>query len=129
MENNIYKSPESDLNHLKPKEGSLMKGIIWGITIDIGGTFLFSIVFGIIYATILSNQGYDNAQITKSLTQVDFYSPISLFSIAIGLMISFFAGYYCAKRAGIKAQRAVEILSIVSGLFCIIMGYSVYSSD
>lgn len=127
VKENIYKSPDSDVDSHLPVKGSLIKGVLWGALTDVGGTLLFGVLFGSAYGIVLATQGRNEQEIMTSLTSIDHYSPASIFSSLIGLLISFYAGFLCAKKAGKSAAKAAVILAVISCSFGLALGYQSYS--
>lgn len=113
------------LSHLK--EGSVTKGVIWGTIVDVGGTILFGLIFGIGYAIIQASQGVSEQEIAESVMQVEMFSIYNLIGITIGLLISFYAGYLCAKKSGAGIKKSTAILCLISCFFGIVAGATVYS--
>ncbi|MGR6874053.1 hypothetical protein ACU6U9_17480 [Pseudomonas sp. HK3] len=109
------------------KEGSVTKGVIWGSIIDVVGTTIFGLIFGVAYATFQASQGVSEQEIIESLVQVDMFSIYNLIAISVGLLISFYAGYLCAKKSGEDVKKSTTILCLISCFFGIAVGATVYS--
>lgn len=127
MENEVYKAPDSELEVPQTRAGSVTTGVIWGSVIDIGGTTIFGIAYGIGYAIILASKGLSEQEITESFMHIDFFSVFSLVGSFIGCLISFYAGYLCAKKSGYGIKKSTTILCFVSCVFGIAVGASAYS--
>ena len=123
MIHEVENSPKSP----QIREGSVTKGVIWGSIVDVVGTTIFGLIFGIGYATILASQGLSEQKIIESLAQVDMFSIYNLIATSVGLLISFYAGYLCAKKSGEGIKKSITILCFVSCFFGIAVGVTVFS--
>lgn len=127
MQENIYDAPQSNLEKPREDTGSVAKGVIWGTVIDILGSIIFSILISVCYGVFLVVRGLNAKQAADSMTRFDPFSPIGLWTISIGALISCLAGYVCAKKSGDGAVKSTIILSCISGGFTLLMGIAAYS--
>lgn len=124
----IYQSPESQLNKEPPK-GNIVKGVVFGSLVDIIGTIVFSVIYGLLYAMHLASQGLSNNEIDEAFAALSLYHPVTLIGLVAGLYISFCAGHMCAKKAGTvqSGKKAASILCVVSCAFGMLLGGGTYS--
>ncbi len=108
-------------------KGSASKGIFYGAIIDIVGSLLVSILFGFVYTIILLRQGVPVDEITARLTVIEHWSLPMLVGMAVGMLISFYAGYVCAKKSRTNLDRNASLLSLISCSFGFLVGYNIYS--
>ncbi len=127
MDNKIYTSPESSLSTQPLKQGTTLKGVAWGTLTDIGGTIIFGIIAGVVSGLVLSSQGLSMDEISEIMINVDILSFWGISTIIIGLLISFYAGYVCAKRSGEKVISSTTILCLISSLFGLSAGIDTFS--
>lgn len=131
MDDEIYSPPSSggsaspyvSRRKRKQEEGSLYNGVILGLIIDIVGSLVFSFASGIIYGVYLSSTGMRGRRLERYLEKLSIFSPFNMFLIIAGLIISFIAGYVCAKRAGSDSKAAILFLCIIMTIFGGIMSF------
>ena len=122
MENNVYEPPKAyDQQHSKPK-GSFFRGLLWGIAIDIVGTTCVSVVHVFLYVFYRAYNGVGEAEIVQELSHLDPYSSGAIVGMLIGLVLSFFGGYICAKKSGSGAPNSVYVLCAISSALCFYLG-------
>lgn len=116
MNDPVYQPPESDIS--KPRQSfSNHIVIILSTLIDIGGTFLMSVVLGLLLniflptlldaSTQLEPASIINAQGNSLLAAMDFIYRV------LGLSISFYAGYFCAKKSATAFAYKNALLTAV----------------
>ncbi len=123
----IYQPPQSKLNIPRKKSGSIFKGVIFGGIVDIVGTITYAIVFGIAYAIVLTVQGKSESEITTIVENFELYSVVGLLSLPFAFLISYYAGYLCAKKSGGDYKKSTAILCVISGAFGFIVGFETHS--
>ena len=92
-----------------------IKAVIIGLIVDIGGTFLFFLIFSIIGGILLTSAGRDVDELTDFAETSTFIVVSSL----AGLLFSVFGGYVSARIAGraeVRNALATGILSFLVGL-------------
>lgn len=114
MESNRYEPPRAPVKMRSREPGSIVKAVVVGAVIDIGGTTLAGILFGVLYFIVLNAQGHSEAEIRQVLTTLDPYSAFGLFMMAIGTAMSALGGYQCAVIANRTTYLAPGIMSLVS---------------
>jgi hypothetical protein len=123
MEQNPYEPPRAALDPRNREPGSIPKAVAIGTVIDIGGTTLGSIVFGIIYSVVLGAQGRSEAEIQKIFESLDPFSALGLVLLAMGMTMSALGGYQCAAIANRNSYLAPGIMSLIS------VGYGATMND
>jgi hypothetical protein len=92
-----------------------IKAIILGVLTDIGGTFLFSVIFGILAGIAMAVKGITAAEMTERLEQ-----PVFLISnLVIGLIFTLLGGLVAgriAKRSELLHGGIVGGISIIFSL-------------
>lgn len=114
---NPYEPPQSNLQRRNNEPGSIPKAVAIGVAIDIGGTLLASIAVAMIYSAILGARGHDEEAIAAEFQQLDVWSAYGIFTGAIGLAISSFAGFHCARIANRNDYLAPGIMAMISCAF------------
>jgi hypothetical protein len=117
MEANIYQTPKASLSMNKTKKGSPVKAVLIAAAVDIAGTTIAGIVLGVVYAAMLAANGVAPEEIAATLSNVSADSTLSLVGIALGLVVSLYAGYLCAKIVNHREYGIVTILGIISVSF------------
>ncbi|MDS4030397.1 MAG: hypothetical protein RKO66_10025 [Candidatus Contendobacter sp.] len=127
MEEKIYQPPKANIKVKEASSGSLLKGVIFGSATDIFGSLFFGVIFSIGYAFFLASQGLSENELIAQIEHIDLLSPAGLFGVLIGALISFYAGYLCAKKSGEHALKATLIVTLISCLFGLALGFNHYS--
>ena len=117
-----YVTPKSNVSVPNTKPGSPVKGVIYGVLIDIGGTILFSTILGIVWATLLLSQGVSKEQAQIIMQNPNSTSPVMLFGMVVGCMISVFACYICGRVAKKYEYRLSILIFVMLTLFFMVMG-------
>ncbi len=92
-----------------------IKAIIIGLLVDIGGTFAFSFVVGIISVAVFLATGRDVKELEAIATTQGFLIP----SLIAGLLFTSLGGFvaaHIAKKAEMKNAFVLGILSLAFGL-------------
>ena len=111
---NPYEPPRSNLQRRNTEPGSIPKAVAIGVAIDIGGTLIVSVAIAIIYSIVLGAQGYDEDAIAAKFEQFGVWSAYGIVTGAIGLSISAFAGFHCARIANRNDYLAPGIMAMIS---------------
>ncbi|WP_317932377.1 hypothetical protein [Halioxenophilus sp. WMMB6] len=121
MDNNIYKSPDSNVEPPstgpKDKKDAPVLGVVLGAAVDIGGTVAFSTFFVIGFTIFELSRGVPSAQVEQLFESMSPYSGINIFLTLVGACFSVAGGYVCASKANRKAvQATLSLMAISSGL-------------
>lgn len=114
---NPYEPPRSNLQRRNTEPGSIPKAVAIGVAIDIGGTLIASFAIAIVYSIILGARGYDEEAIAAEFQQLGVWSAYGIVAGAIGLGISAFAGFHCARIANRSDYLAPGIMAMISCAF------------
>lgn len=127
MDNNIYGAPISNLSEKPEARGSLLQGLILGLLIDIVGTMIVGAIYGAGRAMYLMSTGMSADDVVAKLSKINLLTFEGAATTSIGLFMSFFAAYICAKRSGKSSKYAVITLGTASISFGIYYGLDKYS--
>ena len=102
--------------------GSPVKGMLFGVAVDIGGTLLAGITLGILWSIWLAASGVSAEQIEEATRNPDPTSPVSIASYAIGTAFSVLGGYVCARVARETEYRCAAVVAAISIAFGFVAG-------
>ena len=106
-----YETPKADLEtqSVNKNEGAPIKAIFIAVIVDYGGTVIFSFILGLTYSILLLSGGMTPEELELRLVNINILSPLYLLGVVIGLSITAFSGYLCARIARRRNYRAVSI--------------------
>lgn len=113
QETNPYSPPSSKKENKRTGKGSPKKAVIVACSVDILGTLIMSVIIGFTYGFILALQGIPQQEIATSYYTQSMLSPVKLLSLALGLSITIYAGYLCAKIGNSKNYNLITIYLII----------------
>lgn len=113
MDDNRYRPPESDPRPSRAP-GSPWRGILIGLSIDLGGTLLLGIVIGVVYAMSMAMDGASPDAINARLSHIEPWSALGLLSGLSGLLCTLLGGYACARIAGRQEYQSAAIMGALS---------------
>jgi len=102
--------------------GSPVKGMIFGVLVDIGGSLLASFVLFFIWAIWLGASGLDAESITKEMTEPDPLSQVAIVGYALGTGFSWLGGYVCALVARETELQCAAVVATISSLVALATG-------
>jgi len=102
--------------------GSPVKGMIFGLLVDIGGSLVASFALFFIWAIWLSSSGLDADAVAQSMAEPDPLSGFSLASYTLGGGFSWLGGYVCARVARETELRCAAVIATISSLVSLAMG-------
>jgi|SoiMethySBSTD1v2_1073268.scaffolds.fasta_scaffold645269_2 hypothetical protein len=111
---NPYEPPRADLIDKRKPPGSLLKAVVVGVAIDLGGTTVVSFLAVVVYAALLTSRGQTTEQIQQSVDALVPWSGFGLILAALGCLMSMLAGYQSAAIANRTNYLAPGILSAIS---------------
>jgi hypothetical protein len=111
------------------RRGSLLRAVLTGAAIEIGGTLGVGIVLGIGYGLLLGAQGYSEEAMKEALAHPDPFSAFGILGFVLGSLVSVFAGYACAAIAYRPDYRPVWILASISVTLGLLLGSDAYSAS
>jgi uncharacterized membrane protein YoaK (UPF0700 family) len=127
MDEDVYRTPQSDLINQNDAKGLAVKAIIVATVVDIAATIFIGIAISIVYGVILASNGDSIEVITLKLSNMELTSKVSLLALISGFLVTVFAGYLCAKLVNHSEYKTVAIFAIIVIIFSWVMGLSYYS--
>jgi hypothetical protein len=124
---NPYEPPRANVESRNDERGSLPKAIAIGVLIDIGGSIAVGFAAAILYGIVLGATGHSEEQIALEFETLDTWSAFSIISIVLGLAISAFAGYQCARIANRDGYLGPGILAMISCALGALLSGGTYS--
>ncbi len=124
---NPYEPPRANLQRRNSEPGSIPKAVAIGVAIDISLTLLASVTAAIIYGAILAARGYSEEAITAVFQQFDPVSAFGIITTLLGMAISAFAGFQCARIANRNGYLAPGIMAMISCAFGAALSRGTYS--
>lgn len=116
---NPYRAPAAPVADTDRPAGSPVKGVIYGVLVDILGTTAATALLAFVYGIALAVNGASAEDIQRAVTQLEPASALGLIASAIGCGFSFLGGYVCARvarRAELKWAAVTGALSAAFGL-------------
>jgi hypothetical protein len=111
---NPFEPPRSNLQPPDRTPGSVPKAVAVGVFIDITGSLIMSFAAAILYSIVLSVQGYSTEQIQAAFENVRPFTPFHTLTTILGMLVSGFAGYHCARSANRPDYLAPGIVALIS---------------
>jgi hypothetical protein len=125
--NNPFEPPRANLQVRNKEPGSLPKAVAIGVLIDVSGTLLVGFAAAIVYGIVLGARGLSEDQIARAFEDIDPWSAFGLLTSFLGMLVSAFAGYQCARIANRNGYLAPGILAMISCGFGAALGGDLYS--
>lgn len=113
---NPYKSSMAQLRWEPSKPGSLVKAVIAGVLIDLGGTWIVNFLGLVAYAFYLYSQGWSEDEVSREYVFLSIYSLPGLILPTARFGMSVVTGYLCAKIAKRRVLVAIILISLTSAL-------------
>lgn len=114
MENPRFKSRRPKLVERRYQPGSLVKAVSIGALIDLLGSAVVGLAFGIVYSSVLVAQGFSQDAIKKTLESLTPWAGLGLFASALTLPVAVFAGYKTAVIANRASYLAPGLVAVIS---------------
>ncbi|MET0068925.1 MAG: hypothetical protein ABW096_02740 [Candidatus Thiodiazotropha sp.] len=127
MEEDVYRTPKSELSSQEKPRGSAVRAILIATVVDITATVFIGVAISIVYGMILASNGDSIEVITTKLSNMELTSKVSLVAVVSGCIITTYAGYLCAKIVNHSEYRVVAVLACIVIVFGFFMGQSYYS--
>jgi hypothetical protein len=106
----------------EPRRGAPVKGMIFGVLVDLGGSLLATFVLFFIWALWLGTSGLDAASIQQQMTEPDPLSGVSLVAYTVGAGFSWLGGYVCAVVARETELQCAAVVATISTLVALAIG-------
>jgi len=117
-----YRPPQAALADQDRPRGSPVKGMIFGLLVDIGGSTIAAFLLFFTWAIWLGASGLDAEAITQAIAENDPMSGISLISYTVGAAFSWLGGYVCARVARETELKCAAVVATISGAVALAMG-------
>jgi hypothetical protein len=111
---NPYEPPRANLQQPNRTPGSVPKAVAVGVFIDITGTLIMAFAASILYSIVLGVQGYTTEQIQSAFEEVKPFTAFHTIMTLLGMLVSAFAGYQCARSANRPDYLAPGIVALIS---------------
>jgi len=128
MNDNMYSSPESEMNGSADRRGSPAKAVSVGVVIDFGCTLVFLIIVGILVGVYMSSQGASQAEIEATFSDLSWTSGLGLFMAGSGLLFSALGGFVCARIARHNELVLGAAVGAVSSSIGVLLGNETHST-
>jgi hypothetical protein len=93
--------------------GSMVKAILVGLGVDIGGSLVSGIVLGMACAAILAASGASPEEFDTSFANISPLSPVSVVGSLIGCGLSVWGGYLCARIARRREYALGAVVAVI----------------
>jgi hypothetical protein len=102
--------------------GSPVKGMIYGVLVDIGGSLLASFALFFVWAVWLGSSGMDAEAIARAMSEPDPLSAVSLVGYTVGTTLSWLGGFVCARVARETELQCAAVVATISALVTLATG-------
>lgn len=116
-----YRPPQAAVADQEPPRGSPVKGMIFGLLVDIGGSMIAALILFFAWAIWLGASGLDAEAIMQAMAENDPTSGISLVGYVIGTAFSWSGGYVCARVARETELQCAAVVATISGALALAM--------
>ena len=117
-----YRPPQAAVADQDRPRGSPVKGMLFGVLVDVGGSMVAAFILFFIWAIWLGASGLDAEAITQAMVENDPTSGISLIGYVVGTAFSWLGGYVCARVAQETELRCAAVVAAISGTLALAMG-------
>lgn len=123
---NQYKTPESNLHVESEKKGSSVKAVVVAVCMDILGSVVIGIVVTLVFSMVWLSGGVTELELAEKISTAELLSPFGLTTILLGMLLSVFASFLCAKISRHNIVRDVSIACGISVLISVLTGMAAY---
>jgi len=109
-----YRPPQAAVADPGPRRGSPVKGMVFGVLVDLGGSLLASFALFFAWAIWLGASGLDAEAIAQTMAEPDPLSGFSLAGYTVGSAFSWLGGYVCARVARETELRCAAVVAAIS---------------
>ena len=102
--------------------GSPVKGMVYGVLVDLGGSLVASFVLFFVWAVWLGASGMDADAVAQAMTEPDPLSAVSLIGYTMGGAFSWLGGFVCARVARETELQCAAVVATVSTLAALALG-------
>ena len=121
-----YQPPRASVADIERAPGSPIKGVIYGVLVDVGGSVLMGILLTVLYGVMLATSGASTEEIERTLATPEPLSWVSLVGNIVGFGMSFLGGYVCARVAGKDEYRSAGIVAAIALIAGFLFGMGTY---
>jgi hypothetical protein len=114
---NPYVPPDAKLADPAAAPGSPIKAVLIGLAVDIGGSFLVTLILALAYGMYLAATGVSQEDIALASRSIDTDSWLFYASSLAGGVFSFLGGYVCARIARRSEYTLGVVLAVLSAAF------------
>jgi len=122
VEENPYKPTTAALREPPRPPRSPVSAILAGLGVDVGGSFLSSVVVAIAYSTMLAARGRTPEQMVEELIAVTASTGYLIVGAIVGSAFSLLGGYLCARMVRRDEHRFGAIMAVLSMLIGLVLG-------
>jgi hypothetical protein len=117
-----YRPPGAPVTDQDRPRGSPVKGMAFGVLVDIGGTMLAGVALVFVWAVWLAASGQSAEQIEQAMQKPDPASALSIAGYVVGTAFSGLGGYVCARVARETELRCAAVVAAISIAFGFAVG-------
>jgi len=118
---NPYRAPAAAVADLDRPGGSPLKGVIYGVLVDIVGTTAATMAIMFAWGIVLALNGASAEDIQAMAQKIEPTSLVGLLASAVGCAFSFLGGYVCARVAGRAELKWATVMAVISTVFGLLM--------
>ena len=128
MSEDRFKPPSADVQDPRRGQGSVTKGVVVGLLVDLVGTTVFGVVVSVLYGIALAAAGNSAKDIEATLGRADSDPLLSTVFLAGGVLCSVLGGYVCERIARQGNYKVGATLGLLSAAIGLVMGADASSS-
>ena len=118
-----YRPPQAPVADQDRPRGSPVKGMAFGLVVDLGGTLVANFILLFVWAIVLGVSGQDAQAIEDALSQqADPTSGISIVANSLGMACSWLGGYVCARVARETELRCAGVVAGLGVVIALLLG-------
>lgn len=119
-------SPNESRTPENPTPWRLIKAVLLGLLVDIGGSTLVGGLGVTVYAVELYNSGLQDEAFSQALRQIYYDSGFVVFSLIVGTVSSALGGYVCGRVARQAGRRTGQVLAGLVLLYGWVVSTDIY---
>jgi hypothetical protein len=109
-----FRPPSSNVEVRQHGRGSAVKGLLLGLAVDLGGTFMAGFIATVAIAAFIGGTGGELDDVENALGGFNYDSGPGLVLLAIGCLFSVLGAYVCSRTARHSEYRLGAILAAIS---------------
>ena len=123
-----YTPPSAPVRDVARPPGSPIKAVIYGVLVDVGGTFIAGSVLGIVHAMSLASEGLTAEQAAARLANIPLDSWLSIWGMVLGCVFSIAGGYVCARVARKSEYKLGAIVAAIGAVIGFVLSGDQYAA-